>query len=99
VIVLPQRAVLDGPQGKFVYVAARSEKGQDVALPRPVVVGDWIDVKDERLWLIDSGLAAGEQVVVEGMGKLFPVPGGAPIAVGPPPGAPEAGKGGAGQKK
>jgi len=98
-IVLPQRAVLDGPQGKFVYVAAKSDKGQDVALPRPVVVGDWVEVNKERLWIVDSGLAAGEQVVVEGMGKLFPIPGGAPIAVGSPPGAPEAGKGGASQKK
>ena len=52
----------------------------------------------ERLWIIESGLKAGEQVVVEGMGKLFPVPGGAPIMLGPPPGAPAAGKGEPGKK-
>jgi membrane fusion protein (multidrug efflux system) len=87
-IVLPQRAVMEGPQGKFVYVAGKSAEGKDVAAPRPVAVGDWVELKDERLWLIESGLKAGEQVVVEGMGKLFPVPGGAPIVVGPAAGAP-----------
>lgn len=89
-IVLPQRAVMDGPQGKFVYVADRSAEGRDVALPRPVAVGDWVQLEGERLWIIESGLKAGERVVVEGMGKLFPGPGGAPIVVGPPPA--EAGK-------
>jgi len=89
-ILLPQRAVMDGPQGKFVYLAARSAQGRDVALPRPVVVGEWVELKGERLWIIESGLKAGEQVVVEGMGKLFPLPGGAPIMLGPPPGAPDA---------
>jgi membrane fusion protein, multidrug efflux system len=93
-IVLPQRAVMEGPQGKFVYVAGKSAEGKDVASPRPVVVGDWVDHKDERLWVVESGVKAGEQVVVEGMGKLFPVPGGAPIVLGPPPGAaPEVDKG------
>ena len=87
-VVLPQRAVMEGPQGKFVYVAGKSADGRDVALPRPVVVGDWVDLKDERLWIVESGLSPGEQVVVEGMGKIFPVPGGTPIMPGPPPGAP-----------
>ncbi len=86
-IVVPQRAVMEGPQGKFVYVAAKSAEGKDIALPRPVAVGDWVQLDDERLWIVESGLKAGERVVVEGMGKIFPVPGGAPIALGPPPAA------------
>jgi membrane fusion protein (multidrug efflux system) len=98
-IVLPQRAVLDGPQGKFVYVAVKSAEGRDVALPRTVAVGDWVELEGERLWIVESGLKAGELVVVEGMGKLFPVPGGAPIMLGPPPGAPDAAKGDSGNKK
>ncbi len=98
-IVVPQRAVMDGPQGKFVYVAGRTPEGKDVALPRPVVVGDWVEMNGERLWIIESGLKAGEQVVVEGMGRLFPVPGGAPIVLGPPPAAPDAAKGDPGGKK
>src|SRR5690242_19482269 len=41
VLAVPQVAVLDGPQGKFVYVAGKKD-GKDVAMPRPVVVGDWV---------------------------------------------------------
>lgn len=92
VITVPQRAVLDSPQGKFVYVAGKSDKGMDVALPRPVTVGDWVEIDSTNQWIIESGLAKGDQVVVEGMAKLFPIPGGAPIALGPPPGA-DPGKG------
>ena len=36
-IAVPQRAVLEGPQGKFVYVLGAENKAE----PRPVVVGDW----------------------------------------------------------
>jgi membrane fusion protein (multidrug efflux system) len=87
VITVPQRAVLDSPQGKFVYVAGKSDKGADVALPRPVTVGDWVEIDGANQWIVESGLAAGDQVVIDGMAKLFPIPGGAPIALGPPPGA------------
>ena len=92
VIVVPQRAVMDGPQGKFVFVATKGEKGNDVAVPRPVTVGDWVKFDDQQQWIIESGLNSGDQVVIEGTAKLFPVPGAAPIALGPPPGA--AGPGG-----
>lgn len=91
-IVVPQRAVMDGPQGKFVFVATKGENGNDVAVPRPVTVGDWVQVDGQQQWIVESGLNAGDQVVIEGTAKLFPIPGGAPIALGPPPGA--AGPGG-----
>jgi membrane fusion protein (multidrug efflux system) len=88
-IVVPQRAVMEGPQGKFIYVAGKSKEGQDVALPRPVMVGDWVEVDGAKLWIVESGLKSGEQIVVEGMAKLFPMPNGAPIMLGEggPPGA------------
>lgn len=95
-IVVPQRAVMDGPQGKFVYVAAKSPEGKDIALPRPVTVGDWVEIDGANQWIVESGLQPGDQVVVEGMAKIFPIPTGAPIAVGAPPGA-DAAQGGAGQ--
>ncbi|GAB4472093.1 MAG: efflux RND transporter periplasmic adaptor subunit [Burkholderiaceae bacterium] len=95
-IVVPQRAVMDGPQGKFVYVAAQSPEGKDIALPRPVTVGDWVEIDGANQWIVESGLQPGDQVVVEGMAKIFPIPTGAPIAVGAPPGA-DAAKGGTGQ--
>jgi len=56
-VLVPQRAVLDGPQGKFVYVAAKSAEGKDVALPRPVTVGEWVDLGGQPQWIIEQGLA------------------------------------------
>jgi membrane fusion protein (multidrug efflux system) len=86
-IVVPQRAVLDSPQGKFVYVPGKSQDGRDVALPRPVTVGDWVEFDGQHQWIVESGLNPGDKVIVEGTAKLFPIPGGAPIMLGPPPGA------------
>ncbi|WP_397472590.1 efflux RND transporter periplasmic adaptor subunit, partial [Rheinheimera sp.] len=40
-IVVPQKAVLDGGTGKFVYVLADGEHGGKVAMPAPVEVGEW----------------------------------------------------------
>ncbi|HEU0204557.1 MAG TPA: efflux RND transporter periplasmic adaptor subunit [Burkholderiaceae bacterium] len=98
-IVVPQRAVLDGPQGKFVYAAIKSKDGKDIAVPRPVQVGDWIELDGAQLWIIESGLKGGEQIVVEGMGKIFPGPEGAPIIVGAPGGqSPGEGTGAVGKK-
>ena len=93
-IVVPQRAVMDGPQGKFVFVTAKGgQDGKtDVALPRPVTVGEWVEVDGQQQWIVESGLKPGDVVVIDGMAKLFPIPGGAPIMLGPPPGM--EGKGG-----
>jgi membrane fusion protein (multidrug efflux system) len=104
-IVVPQRAVLDSPQGKFVYVPGKSQDGRDVALPRPVTVGDWVEFDGKQQWIVESGLKPGDLVIVEGTAKIFPVPGGSPIMLGPPPGAegqsapPEAGRGAKGEVK
>jgi membrane fusion protein (multidrug efflux system) len=86
VIVVPQRAVMDGPQGKFVYTTGKSQDGKDVALPKPVSVGEWVDVDGQPQWIIEKGLAPGDVVIVDGTAKIFPIPGGAPIMLGPPPG-------------
>lgn len=94
-IVVPQPAVMDGPQGKFVYVAAKSKDGKDIALPRPVRAGDWVTLGGANQWIIESGLAPGDRVIVDGMARLFPIPTGAPIVLGPPPAAPGAAKAGA----
>ena len=69
-VTVPQRAVLEGPQGKFVYVVG--EKG--TAEPRPVQVGDW--TADQ--WLITDGLKGGERVITDGVMKIGP---GAPVKV------------------
>ena len=77
-LAVPQVALLDGPQGKFVYVAAKDKDGKDIAQPRPVTVGDWIDGDGGNLFVIDSGLAPGDHVIVNGMARLQP---GAPIQI------------------
>ena len=95
-IAIPQVAVQDGPQGKFVYVTGKDKDGKDIAVIRPVVLGEWIEIDGANLWIVDSGLAAGDTVIVDGIAKLQP---NGPIALGgagpggpgsPPAGAPEA---------
>ncbi|MEP7181523.1 MAG: efflux RND transporter periplasmic adaptor subunit [Betaproteobacteria bacterium] len=93
-ITVPQVAVLDGAQGKFVYVTGKDKDGKDVAVVRPVTLGEWVDVDGAPLWLVESGLAAGDTVIVDGIAKLQPggaiVLGAGPGAAGGSPGAPPA---------
>lgn len=70
-IVVPQKAVLDGGTGKFVYLLADGEHGGKVALPAPVEVGDWVKLNGSNGWVIKSGLSAGDVVIVEGMARIF----------------------------
>jgi membrane fusion protein (multidrug efflux system) len=63
-ILLPQRAVLQGAKGHFVWVVDKDGKAEN----RPVTVGDWSG--DD--WLVTDGLRAGERVVVDGGLKLGP---------------------------
>jgi membrane fusion protein (multidrug efflux system) len=63
-IVVPQRAVLEGPKEKFVYVV----NGESKVEQRPVQVGAW----SGDGWVIDAGVAAGERVVVDGVMKITP---------------------------
>lgn len=74
---IPQRAVLEGPQGKFVFVVGKENKAE----MRPVETGDW---KGGDVVVI-KGIGAGEQVIVDGVLKLGP---GAPVQVGAAPAAP-----------
>lgn len=72
-IVIPQRAVLEGPGGKFVYVVNAESKAE----PRPVDVGAWVTDG----WVINGGLKPGEHVIVDGVLKIGP---GAPVNVTAP---------------
>ncbi len=69
-ILVPQRAVLQGPQGRFVY----SVNAQSQAEIRPVTVGEW----SGDAWLIERGLQAGDKVIVDGVMKIGP---GAPVRI------------------
>ncbi len=72
-IVVPQRAVLESPKGKYVYVVNAESKAE----PRPVEVGDWTGDG----WIINGGLKPGERVVVDGVVKLQLMPPGVPVQV------------------
>ena len=67
-VLVPQRAVLEGPQGKFVYVV----DAKSTAQARPVEVGEWAGSD----WIITGGLKAGERVIIDGVMKIGP---GAPV--------------------
>jgi membrane fusion protein, multidrug efflux system len=91
VVQVPQRAVLEGPQGKFVYVAAASDKpemkGATVATSRAVQAGEWVDVPGGKGWVIREGLKPGDKVIVDGLMRIGP---GAPVQIAQAPAAPNA---------
>lgn len=75
--LVPQAAVVTGDQGRFVWVMGAGGKAE----PRPVQAGPW----QGRDWVIRSGLAAGDRVIVDNLLKLRP---GAPVqAASAPPAA------------
>ena len=69
-IVIPQRAVLESPKGKFAYIVNAESKAE----PRPLDVGDWTGDG----WVINAGLKPGDRVIVDGVLKIGP---GAPVKV------------------
>jgi len=78
VIVVPQRAVMQGPQGKFVYVVSADDKAE----VKPIQVGDFYGEQ----WIVTSGLTGGEQVIVDGAIKVRP---GSPVKIAPPAAPPK----------
>lgn len=73
-ILVPQRAVLEGPQGKLVYVVSADSKAE----ARVVKVGDW----HQDQWIVTDGLKVGDRVIVDGVMKIGP---GAPVTVAQTP--------------
>ena len=63
-IVVPQRAVQQGPKGHFVWILDAGGKAEN----RPVSVGDW----HGEGWFVDEGLQAGDRVIVDGALGLTP---------------------------
>ncbi len=57
-------------------------------MPRPITVGPWVEADGVNLWIVETGLAAGDKVIVDGIARLFAP--GSPIVLGPPPGQPGA---------
>ena len=63
-ITLPERAVAQGPAGTFVYVV----DGEGIARTRQIITGHTANGR----WVIESGISAGDRVVVEGLAKVRP---------------------------
>jgi membrane fusion protein (multidrug efflux system) len=88
-LTVPQGAVLEGPTGKIVMVAENDKDGKLVSQPRPIEVGDWTNVGDQKQWVVRSGLKSGDKVIVDNLMKLRP---GAPVSLGKPAAVPAAAK-------
>jgi membrane fusion protein (multidrug efflux system) len=63
-ILVPQRAVQQGPKGAVVYVVGQGDQVE----VRDVKATDW---QGDR-WLIEEGLHAGERVMVDGFQRVVP---------------------------
>ena len=74
---LPQRAVTLTPNGGTVMVVG----AKDVVEARPVTLG----ALEGDSWLIESGLATGERVIVDGLQKAAPGATVKPVAASPTP--------------
>jgi membrane fusion protein, multidrug efflux system len=74
VYTVPQAAVMQNDQGRFVFVVGKDGK----AAARPVSTGDWSGSN----WIILSGLSNGDRVIVDNLLKVRP---GAPVQPLTPP--------------
>ncbi len=63
-LYVPQKTLLTGPQGKFVY----SIEANNTVTPRAVVAGEWVG---ENI-LIQSGVNPGEKIAADALPKLKP---------------------------
>lgn len=63
-LYVPQKTLLTGEKGKFVYTI----EANNTVTPKPVVAGEWIG---ENV-LIQSGIAAGDKIAADGLPKLKP---------------------------
>jgi membrane fusion protein (multidrug efflux system) len=91
-LVIPQRAVMHGVQGSFVWLIGEGDKVEF----RPVQLG----TTAENDVVVNEGLKAGERIVVDGILKVQPgaVVKGVPLAAEATPNAAPAQPGGAGGK-
>jgi len=73
VMLVPQRAVQQGPTGSLVYVVGEGDKIE----VRDVKAAGW----QGNQWLVEEGLRQGDRVVVDGMQRLTPGAQVQPVAV------------------
>lgn len=78
-ILVPEAAIMQGPQGKFVYRIDAENKAQIA----PVKTKDAISGR----WIVEEGLNAGDRIITNGVIKVMP---GAPVNPTPAPTAEKA---------
>lgn len=69
-IAVPQEAVLDSPEGKFVYRYAKQDQGY-AAQPQPVELGEWVVLNGENYWVVRQGLVPNDQIIISGHARIF----------------------------
>ena len=67
-LVVPSAAIQTGMQGAFVWVIDNDDKGKQVANMQPVKVA----LAEGQATILDSGVTAGDKVVVDGADRLRP---------------------------
>jgi membrane fusion protein (multidrug efflux system) len=87
VILVPQRAVQQGPKGSIVFVVGEGDKTEI----RPVKASSW----QGDQWIIEEGLRLGERVVVDGFHRITPGQPVKAVDASPQPSADGAGTGSA----
>lgn len=63
-LLVPQEAVMQGPQGTFVYCVDK----QNIAKTVPIKIGP----SKDNYWVVEKGLSAGDTVITVGMIKVRP---------------------------
>ena len=67
-ILVPQRAVQQGPKGSILFVVGKEDKVE----MREIVASSWQGTQ----WIVEEGVKAGDRIIVEGLHKIAP---GAPV--------------------
>jgi len=66
VTVIPAAALQTGSSGSFVYTVGKDAQGNDIVNPQPITT----TVTEGTAMIVDSGLQAGQRVVIDGQEKL-----------------------------
>jgi len=67
-LVVPSAALQSGLQGSFVWVVEKNDQGEEVARLQPVKVA----LAEGQVTILDSGPAAGANIVIDGADRLRP---------------------------
>jgi membrane fusion protein (multidrug efflux system) len=63
-LTIPQRCVVQTPNGAIVFLVGEGDKAEI----RPLKLGPWAGDK----WIVEEGLKAGERVIVDGIARVQP---------------------------